>query len=441
MLLAFDDTDSRKGMCTTYLVTEMLGELEGCDLIGLPRLVRLNPMVPWKTRGNGAVCMELGRGAGEMTEVGEINGEPVISYSDKAEAFSAFELEDILTKAVRVIERLAHQDEEGTNPGVAAFPYQPPAELYWQGVRDIVELDDVLDHLDGAGAAYKGFKNQRGLIGATCAAAWEPGDFTYELLAYRKKENWGTPRSMELDSVIEIDERFPGTFNNYDGETGHIALLPNSPCPILYGIRGESTDELVLAKDVVRTPEEYAGWLLFLTNQGTGDHVVGKKLHELMPFTSARVAGTVEREPRTIVGGHVLFSVSSGEKEVDCAAYEPTKEFRDIVRALAPGDKVEIIGGVREKPRTLNVEKLRVIEITSAYEKTGNPPCPECGKRMKSAGAGQGYRCRPCGTKADNDMAEFSEIRRALVPGWYEAPVGARRHLHKPLKRGEPAPL
>ena len=60
-----DDTDSLQGMCTTFLATEIIRDLtEDFDLIGYPRLVRLNPNIPWKTRGNGAVCLRFGAGVG-----------------------------------------------------------------------------------------------------------------------------------------------------------------------------------------------------------------------------------------------------------------------------------------------------------------------------------------------------------------------------------------
>jgi len=63
--IGVDDTDSLKGMCTTYLATELIRELtEEHDLIGYPRLVRLNPNIPWKTRGNGAIAPAVGRGCG-----------------------------------------------------------------------------------------------------------------------------------------------------------------------------------------------------------------------------------------------------------------------------------------------------------------------------------------------------------------------------------------
>ena len=55
--VGIDDTDSSKGMCTTYLATLIIERIEK-DLgrvEGFPRLIRLNPTIPYKTRGNGAV--------------------------------------------------------------------------------------------------------------------------------------------------------------------------------------------------------------------------------------------------------------------------------------------------------------------------------------------------------------------------------------------------
>jgi len=58
--VAFDDTDSREGRCTTHLafkVVEHLKKKQGAKLVDYPLLIRLNPNIPWKTRGNGAVCL------------------------------------------------------------------------------------------------------------------------------------------------------------------------------------------------------------------------------------------------------------------------------------------------------------------------------------------------------------------------------------------------
>ena len=61
--IGFDDTDSLYGMCTTYLaykIVEFLLE-HSARVVDHPLLIRLNPNIPWKTRGNGAValCVEI----------------------------------------------------------------------------------------------------------------------------------------------------------------------------------------------------------------------------------------------------------------------------------------------------------------------------------------------------------------------------------------------
>ena len=59
--VAYDDTDSRSGRCTTHLAFKVAEQLkkEGAKLVDYPLLIRLNPNIPWKTRGNGAVCLRL----------------------------------------------------------------------------------------------------------------------------------------------------------------------------------------------------------------------------------------------------------------------------------------------------------------------------------------------------------------------------------------------
>ena len=100
---------------------------------------------------------------------------------------------------------------------------------------------------------------------------------------------------------------------------------------------------------------------------------------------------------------------------------------------LKVGDEVEIYGGVREEPLTVNLEKIRVLHLKSVIKKIENPVCHLCGKHMKSRGANQTYRCIRCGTSSDTPKKIV--IKRELKTGFYEVPVCARRHLSKPLKR------
>ena len=59
--IGIDDTDSPKGMCTTFLAYKIINRLkkERVDFLDFPNLVRFNPNIPWKTRGNGAVGIKI----------------------------------------------------------------------------------------------------------------------------------------------------------------------------------------------------------------------------------------------------------------------------------------------------------------------------------------------------------------------------------------------
>ncbi len=64
MFVAIDDTDSQDRMCTTYLIYRIIAEGR-YDIIDDPQLVRLNPNIGYKTRGNGALNICLGKGGGK----------------------------------------------------------------------------------------------------------------------------------------------------------------------------------------------------------------------------------------------------------------------------------------------------------------------------------------------------------------------------------------
>ena len=60
MIIGLDDTDSKESMCTTYLAAVLIGKLKSYGTIeGYPWLVRLNPNIKYKTRGNAAIAIKL----------------------------------------------------------------------------------------------------------------------------------------------------------------------------------------------------------------------------------------------------------------------------------------------------------------------------------------------------------------------------------------------
>lgn len=428
MYVAFDDTDSVTSMCTTFLATEVVRALADYDLIGYPRLVRLNPSVPWKTRGNGALCLRFGKGSGASSVIGEVEGLRIRCHRRSR---GDLDQDEVMGRCSRLL-RLWSRTQEDASPGLVASPSPPSPRLYWRAVREVVPKEDVMEELRRIGASSLELSGGRGVIGASAAMAWRPRDRTYEVLAYRAKERWGTPRRVMAEDVERLDARFPSTFNNYDHVAGRPAIVPHSPCPILFGIRGDDVGELPEAMRSVRS-EPVDRWLLFLSNQGTDDHIL-RRWRELRPWSSYRVEGEVVRAPATIPGGHVILRLGTRAGELDCAAYEPSKEFRGVVRQLVPGDRLVAFGELRERPRTLNLEKIEVVALAERLRKVSNPACPDCGKAMGSMGRGGWYRCKRCGRKAQG--GERTElVARAIEEGWYEPPVRARRHISMPLRR------
>jgi tRNA(Ile2)-agmatinylcytidine synthase len=422
------------GGCTTYVARTIIQKItRKYEIIGYPRLVRLNPNIPWKTRGNGALCLHVGKyGGSTKRKIGEINNQDVFCSNTYTKDLDENEQKYLANIIKDTIDTQARIDDENTNPGYVLLLKKPDVDLYKKAVTKIVPIDVVKKFLHDQQALFEGYKNGRGLIGATAAISWEPLDRTFELIAYRPKQRWGTKRQIDIKSVQQMDINCPNTFDNYDARNNHNRIAPNSPCPILYGIRGNDVDELVIASTQVKS-EPVESWLLFETNQGTDNHLQKKQIAQIHPFESVIIEGSVVVNPFTIQGGHVLFTIKDITGTISCAAYEPTKEFRKTVRGLHVGDDVEVYGGVREHPLTINLEKFEVKNLTTLSVKTENPVCPTCNKHMKSKGVKQGYKCIKCGKTSATPIIQ--EKPRTIIKGFYEVPVCARRHLSKPLKR------
>lgn len=425
MFVAVDDTDSMKGNCTTFLATEIIREFRDLDLIGNPRLVRLNPATPWKTRGNGALVMRFGRGEGEPRYIGEMDGK-VLCY----DSCTDYEPDPIEMRD-RIIPLIERRHEDDADPGLLISEVRPDPSFYRRGVTTIMDRADIDREIGRIGGTTFQIGNGRGLIGCTCGMAWIPEDSTFELLSYRPESRWGTKRVFDPLTIRDVEHGYPTTFNSWEDREQKVAMVPATPCPVMYGLRGDSEEDLIEASAKIST-EPIERWMVFLTNQGTDDHII-RNPESLIPNQSYSIRGTVSSCARHIAGGHVFIDLDTRFGTLECGAYEPSKEFRYAVGWLCPGDEVEVLGELREEPRTLNIEKIHVISVAEERRKVSNPVCPGCSRTMKSVGRGQGYRCKRCGTSAAEPITE--PVTRWMVPGWYEPPTAARRHLSKPLKR------
>lgn len=421
MHIGLDDTDSVRKGCTTYIAALLVEKLEeiGASLIDYPNLIRLNPNVPWKTRGNGALCLR-------------------IRHDENIE-------EKIKNVVTCTVEEYSDLESEGTEPGIVFFcNANIPKELQAfakRTISQVVSLKDAVTLLKRFGAEAVGFKSARGIIGSLAAVGETlQGDHTYEMLAYRKPENYGSKRRVDEASIFEMDKATaPYTFNNVDAEKNRVIITPRGPDPILFGIRGETAETVKKAFDMVKAIEPVERWVIFRTNQGTDAHLkpVGD-LSQIEPYNPVIVKGIVSTNPKIIPRRHVIFSIKDHAGQVDCAAYEPTGSLRHVAKELIIGDKVEAYGGVRvatrKRPLTINLEKLRVLELAQKIEYQ-NPICGRCGKRLKSMGKNKGFKCEKCGSRYRNLEKIETSLRRDLEKGLYITATRSQRHLTKPSRR------
>ncbi len=419
--IGFDDTDSPRGGCTTYIAALLVEKLEelGAGFIDYPNLIRLNPNVPWKTRGNGALCLRIRCNSSSVDQVFETVADTVEENSD-----------------------LGFED---TDPGVVFFyGAKIPQEIKAfakKTIQGIVGMKEALRLVKKFEAEALGFGTGYGVVGGLAAIGETlDADHTYEVIAYRTPENRGTPRRVDPHSVREMDKKTkPDTFNNVDPETQRILITPRGPDPILYGVRGETPEAVIRAHGMIRALEPVERWVTFRTNHGTDAHLKkAETISGIRPYHPVIAAGTVTSAPKLVPRRHRVFSIKDETGTVDCAAYEPTGTLRKVARQLIPGDFVEVYGGVRpsssEHPLTVNLEKLRIIKLAPKLV-AHNPKCPKCGKRMGSMGAGQGFRCPKCGFRSSSSKKTMIEERREIAEGLFITSPRSQRHLTKPLSR------
>ncbi|MGI0048178.1 MAG: TiaS agmantine-binding domain-containing protein [Nitrososphaera sp.] len=415
--VAFDDTDSRAGRCTTHLAFRVAEQLKkaGAKLVDYPLLIRLNPNIPWKTRGNGAVCLRL-----QVPDAG------------------------------RVVDQVRQAVEEGSaigsgaNPGVAFLQGDSvPAELQRfsaLAMCDVLSRQMAEKVAKANGIQYFTFGNGQGLVGSLGAiGCLLEGDHTYELIAYRKMENCGTPRVVDEERVIKFSaDTYPNTFNNYDRNHERVLIAPHGPDPVFFGVRGESPEVVGSALPALQPEEELEGWTIFRSNQGTNMHLQNEiRIAQAKAYTAGHLKCRVSSRPHAMEGGHVIFTVEQAGSEMPAAVYEPTG-LANVAAKLEAGDVIEIGVGVRKgttkHPKILNVEYLSILELVPVYDVL-NPLCKMCGKRMKSEGKDKGYQCDRCKHRDAGAKKIFVPQERAIKAGLYIPTPKAHRHLTKPLQR------
>ncbi len=412
--IGIDDTDSPKGMCTTFLSYKIVKFLEKqkAEFVDYPSLIRFNPNIPWKTRGNGAVRLTI-----KTRNPNKIKKEIIqfiTNYSDT---------------------------KNGANPGLVFFQNQSIPQSFHKFSRlalwKLISRKTAKDFISNNKIDSFYLGNGQGLVGAIGAIGYKFSDHTFELLCYRKKSQFGKKRIINKNSVKKMQSiTFPETYNSFDNENDRVLITPHGPDPVFYGIRGESVKSVVLASAMVDTDEKLDGYMVFKSNQGTADHLKNElQVNDLKPYTSGFLVGKVCSKPVTEQGGHVFFSIQVGDRKIRCGVYKQTK-ITKTAQDLIPGDKIRLGGGIRKASknyeRVLNVEFLDVIKLEKNILLT-NPTCKTCNKKMKSKGNRQGFECFRCGNKSFSKSS--LEIPRKIQRKLYLPAMSAHRHLTRPYQR------
>ena len=412
--IGFDDTDSPKGMCTTFLAYKIVDLLQKqkTEFLDFPRLIRFNPNIPWKTRGNGAVSIKI---------------------KTKNPSKVKNQIKNLVSKYSDI--------KNGANPGLVFFESDTIPDEFtnfsnlalWQlinrkNAKRFAKKNDLEFFYQG---------NGQGLVGAIGAIGYDFQDHTLELLSYRKRTKFGKERKLSAESVKIMQEKTsPNTFNSFDTKKGRILITPHGPDPVFYGVRGENVNSLVYATKILKSDEKLDGYMIFKSNQGTGDHLKNELNFENMkPYASGKIIGIVSNTPKIVEGGHVFFKILSKNHDFWCAVYKPTG-ITSIALNLIKGDKICVGGGVRKAskkfPRIINLEFIDIIHLEKNLTKS-NPFCKKCNKKMKSKGQNQGFQCVRCGKKASKKKTV--EVSRKIQKHLYIPTLSAHRHLTRPLQR------
>jgi len=368
VFIGFDDMDTHDGGCTTYVMYLFLKELVrrfGDCVVDLPRLVRLNPYVPFKTRGNAAVSVILNVSEDDVCEVIDI-------------------ARWVVTNHVKI--------KGKTSPGFVYYVSNSlniPEELkqfYMKALTDIILKDYALKlskklniHVEGG----------RGIIGALASLGEDfSNDVTYEVLVYRDGEERVEITSSTLKNISEAAKPF--TFLNVD-EDGRVLIMPKGPDPVLFGIRGDSPYHVLAVMTYILNimNVKYSGWIVYKTNQATNNHL--KMRPKYRPYAPYITIGIIEKTFRT-QHHHLVVKLNNNVKII---AYRHLGKILNVLQNSV-GSLVEVWGGVKPEGRgySLYLEGLKVL---SNYNiKLLNPKCPKCNSRMKSSGKGRPLRCPKC---------------------------------------------
>ena len=107
------------------------------------------------------------------------------------------------------VEKLSMFDCDNTNPGVIFYDGEITEEMEnyaFRAIYEFITIEEAEKFGKSVGCEIHKFKKGRGIIGSIAAISLPLSDYTYELLAYRSADNYGTKRQIDYESVYLMDQ-------------------------------------------------------------------------------------------------------------------------------------------------------------------------------------------------------------------------------------------
>ena len=405
--IGLDDTDHPEVGCTTERMDNLIRTIRS-DLdveVVERRLVRLWPFAERRTRGNGALGVVI-----------DIMGE---------------DREALLAICREWFEVLLSDAEKfppakyAPSPCMVISPTSTPEEWYWSAVRGHVDAPSRHREATEYGCIVLSSMPSWGVVGASAAISWIPSpSSSWELIAWREPSLVGTRREVDHRAISSLEEFHPETFVNRDPTKGRGLIAPRTPCPVLYGIRGATSQAVSQAHEWLQSRgdvERCAEHAAHRTNQLSDDHI------------ASTMTGTIVSGPKETKGGHSHLVAFSGSHPVTLVAFSEGGPVNGLLRRLSPGDIVSWTGLV-SPDGSIHLEKLCLDSPTPRI--VSRPVC--CSNTMRSAGRNQGLRCITCGSTGKKAWtSRRPDLQNSPTSGaWVEPTASNRRHLARPISLG-----
>jgi len=432
-----DDIDNILGGCTTHFATILIKKIYkyGGFLLDYPRLIRLNPNIPWKTRGNGAVAIEFSIKKSLYNDFLNDVKRSIIEYIGLEGSSPAS-----TQPALVVVDNIKLNKSDDLSTFLYHFSQYATYSIVSRKSLDeaLVKLSDIIiDTYTPLG--------KRGLVGSLAAIGNVlPYDYTYELILYRNLSKRGERFDKDTEGkIINFFKKIEkiDSFAHIDYESNKLLISPKGPDPVIFGIRGENPSTLYnMFKKILKAIKlDFESWLIYVTNQGTGEHLYNASMDtKLTGYRQYYRHLKVFNHPSYLEGAHLYLPTKNGESDIKGLIYYESGRMKEYGSMLNNGDEVILGGALKfsEDPSyrlALNTELIELINKSVLYDI--KPICPRCSVKMVSMGSDKGYVCKKCKYRVSETSLNFINQSDNVFPSILLPPLRSIRHLSKPLKR------